>query len=83
MFDCDMCGECCRSIGGNELFSELDNGEGVCKYLNGNKCSIYQERPLLCRVDDFYDMYLSGKMSRDDYYRQNHAACEILKNRRK
>lgn len=83
MFDCDMCGECCRNIGGNELLAELDSGNGVCKYLNGNKCSIYQERPMLCRVDDFYDMYLSDKMSRDDYYRQNHKACEILKNRRK
>ena len=82
MFECDMCGECCRNISGVELLAEYDNGNGVCKYLIGNKCSVYEKRPLICKVDDFYDMYLSDQMSREEFYRQNHNACVLLKNRR-
>ena len=41
MFECDKCGACCRSLKRSELYSKLDRGDGVCKYLNDNLCSIY------------------------------------------
>lgn len=46
MFECDSCGLCCMNIYKSEIYSELDRGDGVCKYLSGNLCSIYENRPL-------------------------------------
>ena len=54
MFHCDKCGICCRSLRRSPLYRELDRGDGVCRYLDGNLCSIYATRPLLCRVDESY-----------------------------
>ena len=52
MFHCDKCGICCRSLRRSPLYSGLDRGDGVCRYLDGNLCSIYATRPLLCRMDE-------------------------------
>ena len=82
MFKCDMCGECCRNLKLSELYAELDDGSGKCKYLDGNKCSIYNERPLLCRVDEAYEMYFKNIMSKEDYYRSNYESCKELKRRK-
>ena len=54
MFKCDKCGECCRHLNESDLYIELDRGDGVCKYLDGNLCSIYENRPLHCRIDESY-----------------------------
>lgn len=79
MFDCKKCGSCCRNLGKSEIYSELDRGDGVCRYLSGNLCSIYEERPLKCRIDECYKQYFNGKMSLSDYYRLNEEACELLR----
>lgn len=79
MFKCDKCGKCCRSLKLSEQYKDLDRGDGVCIYLDGNICSIYEQRPLKCRIDDFYNEYLRGKMSLEEYYRLNYEACKILK----
>lgn len=81
MFECDKCGLCCSHIGGCEVYKELDRGDGVCKFLNGNLCSIYNKRPLLCRVDESYEQIFSSKMSREDFYKLNYKACKALKNK--
>ena len=65
MFKCDKCGECCRNLQLSEIYKDLDSGNGVCKYLKGNLCSIYHERPLKCRVDESYDAFFSETMSRE------------------
>lgn len=79
MFKCDCCGCCCRNISKSELYAYLDNGNGVCKYLSGNLCSIYEERPLLCRVDECYELFFKKSMSLEEYYRQNYSVCNELK----
>ncbi|MBQ0105293.1 MAG: YkgJ family cysteine cluster protein [Armatimonadetes bacterium] len=79
--ECDKCGECCRHL--NEFYSDLDRGDGVCKYLIGNLCSIYEKRPIKCNIDKFYDVYLKDKCSKEKYYELNSKYCKILKNRRK
>lgn len=79
MFECDKCGACCRSLKRSELYSKLDRGDGICKYLNDNLCSIYDIRPVLCRVDECYDLYFKELYSREEYYRLNYEACENLK----
>ena len=43
MFKCDCCGCCCRNLQLSDLYSELDRGDGTCKYLVGNLCSIYEK----------------------------------------
>ena len=79
MFPCDKCGACCRNIDLSSLYVELDRGDGVCRYLFENLCSIYDERPLLCRVDESYEKIFAGRMSKEEYYRLNHVACDKLK----
>ncbi|SFQ38350.1 hypothetical protein SAMN02910358_01847 [Lachnospiraceae bacterium XBB1006] len=78
MFECEMCGECCRHLEKSDLYNELDRGDGVCKFLIGDLCSIYEERPLLCRVDECYDLFFSEKYEKEEYYRLNKMECKKL-----
>lgn len=80
MFNCDRCGCCCRNLDKSEIYSELDRGDGVCKYLWGNLCSVYENRPTLCRIDECYKLYFSNIMKIDLYYKLNMLECERLKN---
>ena len=82
MFPCDQCGECCRNLQLSELYSELDRGNGVCRYLVGNLCSIYPSRPLLCRIDESYDYFFKDSMTREEFYRANLQVCSKLKTKR-
>ncbi len=54
--------------------------DGSCRHLDKttNLCTIYAERPLICRVDDFYDAYLSTTIEREEFYRQNKDICRQL-----
>lgn len=79
MFKCDCCGICCKNLNKSALYSELDRGDGVCRYLKDNLCSIYETRPLLCRVDECYDLFFSSLMTREEYYQLNLNECERLK----
>lgn len=80
MFKCDHCGCCCRNLDKSNLYKDLDRGDGVCQYLTENLCSIYDNRPLLCRVDDCYDVFFHKYMKRDEYYQMNMIECQKLKN---
>lgn len=82
MFKCTCCGECCRNLDKSELYKDLDRGDGTCRYLKENMCSIYEKRPTLCRVDDCYEIYLRDKYSLEDYYKLNYKVCNMLKNKR-
>lgn len=80
-FPCEKCGACCRHLDRSPLYKPLDAGDGVCRYLRGNLCSIYDSRPLLCRVDDCYDAFFSGQMTREEFYALNQKVCRELKKR--
>ena len=82
MFPCDRCGECCRHLDLSPLYADLDRGDGVCRYLTGNLCSIYEKRPLLCRVDESYEAFFRDRMSPEEYYQANLAVCRKFKNGR-
>lgn len=83
MFQCDKCGNCCRSIRGIPELAEFDLGDGVCTHLTrDNLCEIYNDRPLCCRIDDYYDANLSEQMSREEWYQVNKQACENIKKMR-
>ncbi|SHI29139.1 hypothetical protein SAMN02745671_00069 [Anaerovibrio lipolyticus DSM 3074] len=53
----------------------------MCKYYDAQQklCSIYDERPIICNVDMYYEANLKGKIDRDTYYNTNYVVCEKLK----
>lgn len=80
-FNCDKCGLCCRSLKKfGELYADLDDGSGVCKFLDktSNLCIIYDMRPLKCRVEDAYKAYFS-KIPYKVYIDFTYQMCENLK----
>lgn len=79
MFECKRCGCCCRNLDKSDIYTSLNRGDGVCKYLKGNDCSIYENRPLLCRIDESYERLFSHVLTREEYYLMNKQACEKLK----
>lgn len=78
-FNCDKCGLCCKNIKLSSLSAELDRGDGICKHLRNNLCEIYDERPIYCNVEEYYEKYLSEKVKREEFYEQNRKICELLK----
>ena len=83
MFACSMCGECCRHINLIPELTEFDNGSGVCIYLQGNLCSIYENRPDICNVDVMYEKKFKTKYTKEEFYKVNQDACkEIMKLKR-
>lgn len=81
MFKCDKCGLCCKSLAGNPIYADLDRGDGICKYLVNNLCSIYDARPLLCRIDEAYNVIFKYYMSKEEYYANNYKMCNMLKSK--
>lgn len=77
-FPCNQCGLCCQNIGGIEELKELDDGNGVCRYLKDNLCSIYENRPEVCRVDVMYEKYYKHQMNWDAFVKGNAKVCQQL-----
>ena len=82
MFKCDKCSLCCRSLADNPVYKHLDRGYGTCRYLVDNLCSIYEKRPLLCRVDEAYEVLFNDYMTKETYYAENYRMCKILKSKK-
>ncbi|QBK77606.1 YkgJ family cysteine cluster protein [Myroides odoratimimus] len=79
MFDCSKCGLCCQNLKGVTLYADLDKGDGTCKYFKENLCSIYEDRPIFCRVDQCYDLYFKQVYTKQEYYELNKEVCDSLK----
>ena len=62
------------------LYSELDDGTGCCKYFNKSTrlCSIYDNRPLKCKIKEGYKAYFSD-ISYQEYIKITKEGCKILK----
>ena len=75
-FLCSQCSACCRNVKGLDL---PHDESGVCLNLDQqtNKCSIYNSRPDICRVDVMYERYKS-EMSKKDFFISNTKACHYL-----
>lgn len=86
-FPCTGCGACCRHIdraddiivredATHPYYFPYTHKEGVCEMLGeDNRCKIYGERPLICRIDDLIEHF---GLDKEEYYRQNIAACNLL-----
>lgn len=83
MFKCNCCGLCCMNIGISELYSDLDRGDGICRYYNNSDklCSIYPDRPDKCNIDKMYELVFRYIMNKDEYYELNYEVCKKLKRR--
>ena len=81
MFKCDKCGCCCSNLGASKIYSDLDRGDGICKFFDENTrlCSIYENRPLKCNIDKTYELLFKDKMTLEEYYRLNYESCKKLK----
>ena len=83
MFSCDKCGLCCMHIDESSLDEGMNRGDGVCEFFDDDThlCRIYNERPIFCNVDKFYEEYLSEQFPREEYYDVNYKSCKTLKER--
>ncbi|SDW42234.1 hypothetical protein SAMN05421781_1362 [Marinococcus luteus] len=77
-FPCNKCGLCCQNIQHITELQEFDDGTGTCIHLKENECTIYENRPLICRIDDMYEKVFSNRLSKQEYYEQNIIACREL-----
>lgn len=79
-FPCSACGLCCRRVHLSEQTAFLDRGNGVCRYLDtvSNLCSIYEIRPLVCQVKEYYQVYLKDTINWDDFVKINLEVCHQL-----
>ena len=81
MFLCDQCGKCCEKVYTSEMYRYLADDTGRCKYLKDNLCSIYENRPLICRVDEMYELFYKEVMTLEEFYTLNYKACDVLKSK--
>ena len=79
-FPCTACGKCCRRVSASPETAFLDRGDGVCGYLAEETllCTIYEQRPLVCRVVDYYRAKLVDIIPWDEFVRINVAICSKL-----
>lgn len=77
VFVCTKCGLCCTHLNRATAYADLDRGDGTCRNFDSinHLCKIYSTRPLICRVDDFYEQNLASYMSKDEYVAANLNAC--------
>lgn len=76
-FKCSECGECCRHI--SNILPDFDTGNGVCCHLDDDgRCDIYDSRPLICQVENFWEKCLKRKISKEDWYDINYESCKSL-----
>jgi Fe-S-cluster containining protein len=85
MFPCTSCGLCCQNISNIKELKDFDLGNGICKYFDSlsNSCSIYENRPVICRVDEMYDIEYNKYFTKKDFYIQNAMVCNKLQDKYK
>ncbi|MEB0007246.1 YkgJ family cysteine cluster protein [Pseudomonas sp. RTB3] len=80
VFPCTQCGLCCRHVYVAAETQFLDRGDGTCRHFDAtNKgCTIYAERPDICRVDRQYAVRYAQQYTWDEYVTLNQHVCAIL-----
>jgi uncharacterized protein len=79
-FPCTQCGLCCKNVFVAQETRYLDRGDGVCRHYSeaSKQCSIYSERPDICRVDKQYQLHYSSKYAWYDFVAINLRICHQL-----
>lgn len=83
VFPYTLCGLCCKNIGNNLVLSKLDRSDGKCHHFDNISllCTSYEERPLICRIEEYHEKYLSHLYDWDSFVKMNLEVCEELKGR--
>lgn len=73
-FPCTGCGECCKRVGAVlanhtldntpigkllKIFPYSTNEQGHCEMLVNDRCSVYENRPLICNVRRMTEVFYS------------------------
>lgn len=60
---------------------EVDHN-GVCSKFDREtrECTIYEDRPMICRVDDFYHKYMKHQTDLKYWYAYNASMCDKMIN---
>jgi Fe-S-cluster containining protein len=74
-FPCIKCGLCCRTLPSIQDAVELNRGDGVCKYLKDNLCSIYPTRPIICNIESMYFSKFKDAMTETQFILMNLKSC--------
>lgn len=63
------------------IYAELDRGDGTCRYFDDDSklCDIYENRPLLCNVDEMYKRFFKDEIPIEEYYKLNYESCKNIK----
>lgn len=79
-FPCNGCGKCCRLVDRSVETAWLDRGDGTCRSFDETtlRCTIYETRPLVCRIHDYHTRYLADQVSWSDFVRINIDICARL-----
>lgn len=79
-FPCTQCGLCCQHVHLAAETQFLDSGNGTCRHYDtvSKHCTIYAERPDICRVDRQYIMHYSQQYTWDEYVALNLQVCANL-----
>ncbi|WP_404418832.1 YkgJ family cysteine cluster protein [Marinospirillum sp.] len=85
LFPCNSCGKCCSNVHFSQETKSLDRGDGICRHLNINnkKCSIYDTRPDICRVELQYRKNYASTYTWKDFVEVNLSICRGLPDRLK
>ena len=90
-FNCTSCGLCCKNLGRMlresyikvpwmrpmvEAFPHKVLEDGSCEMLVDNRCSVYEDRPLMCNIDKMAKHPMP--ISRLDWYSLNYQGCNTL-----
>ena len=90
---CNGCTFCCENIGAvlnskykakwaEKFLLEFPykaNENGACEMLKDNKCSIYENRPIICNVKKSFD-YQNVTNSKEEWLNMNTKICRKVKN---
>ena len=95
-FECTGCAGCCTNKNISQFNLEhwgLKKGKnGSCEFLEeDNKCSIYDDRPLICKIEEMFDRkdeirqpeplmyaFLSSFKSKKEYFKFADRCCNSL-----
>jgi uncharacterized protein len=79
-FPCVQCGLCCQRVNRSSETHFLDRGDGTCKHYDATSkgCSIYEDRPDICRVDLQFTRNYAHLYTWDEFIELNLTVCREL-----
>lgn len=81
IFPCTNCGCCCKRVGLVKKFLTEDEfpfdvyENGACKMLVNNMCSVYDDRPDICKVEE---MAKKNNIPKEIYYKMAIDVCNRM-----